>query len=562
MESSAFLLKIALVLLAAVVAGVLFERLRQSAILGYLIAGTLLGPTALNLVDNGDSVATVAELGVALLLFSIGLEFSLQRLRAMGAIALGGGSAQLLFTGLLFAGAGMLAGMPMATAVAFGLMIGPSSTACVLRLLQDRSETDSLHGRASIGILLLQDIAVVPLVLLVSILGGQGGLGEVAAGLGKSLGAILLLGGLLYGICSLLLPVLLGSRIATQNREVPLLVAVLTCLGATTVAHMLHLSPALGAFIAGLMLAESPFATQLRADVGPLRIIFVTIFFVSIGLLADVPWALANLPLIGLVTVGILLGKSLVTLAVMRAFGLPMRHSVMAALSLAQVGEFAFILAGLALKVEAITPDHFRLIVSATIVSLLLTPLLIGIAPALGAWAETTMEKWGLLKPAPRITEESKLHLSGHVIVVGFGPTSHAMQRTLAERQVPHVVVELNPKTVANIRTMGIHAEVGDATKAEVLEHLSVHEAMLLVVTVPDHRTVLEVINMARRMAPDMPIVARSRYHRFSDELREAGANVVDEEEQIGRLLGQATERWLNRGTGTWRFASMMKTEF
>ncbi|UCG33902.1 MAG: cation:proton antiporter, partial [Phycisphaerales bacterium] len=371
------LLDVLILLLAALVLGALCERLKQSAILGYLLAGTLLGPNALDWMPNHRAVSAIAELGVSLLLFTIGLEFSWRRLRALGPIALGGGTLQVLVTGALVAGLCMRLGLGGRAAVAIGAIIALSSTACVLRVLVSRAEIDGVYGRKALGILLLQDIAVVPLVLVVTVLGREGSAAQFGWEAGRAVGAAAILGGALYMLLKYLVPVLLNREEAARNRELPILLAMVMAVGAAWTAHRLGLSPALGAFFAGMLLAESPFATAIRGDIAPLRTLFVTLFFSSIGMLADPAWAVEHWALLAAAVAAIVFGKAAITCAVAWLFRSTFGHAVAVGVCLAQVGEFSFVIAGVARQGELIDEDLFKLVVSATVATLFLTPYLV-----------------------------------------------------------------------------------------------------------------------------------------------------------------------------------------
>lgn len=262
------LFDILMLLITALVLGVVCVRFRQSPLLGYLAAGTLLGPNALQFISNEREVTAMAELGVALLLFTIGLEFSWQRLRHLGVAALGGGTAQVFVTLALGATAASLLGISFRGAIAMGAVVALSSTATVLRTLVSRTEIDSLHGRYALGILLIQDIAVVPLVLLVTVLVGQGSPLQVSTEILKTFAWAMTLFIGFYLLFTLVVPRILRIDSLHRNRELPILLAIVTGLGSAWGSHKLGLSPALGAFVAGMLLAESPFATQIRADIG------------------------------------------------------------------------------------------------------------------------------------------------------------------------------------------------------------------------------------------------------------------------------------------------------
>ncbi|HEY3245316.1 MAG TPA: cation:proton antiporter, partial [Phycisphaerae bacterium] len=501
--------------------------------------GTLLGPGALNLMSNREAVPVMAELGVALLLFTIGLEFSWLRLRNLGTIGLGGGTLQMLLTGLIAAGIFRALGAGARESIALGALIAPSSTACVLRTLFERMELESVYGRSSVGVLLLQDLAIVPLVLLVTALGKQGSLSQVLLGVGYAAGLAVLLFAGLYGVSNYVLPRLLNVAALSKNRELSILLATATCLGSAYAAHALGLSPALGAFVAGVLLGDSPFAAQLRADVDALRVLFVTLFFCSIGMLADLAWLAAHWPAVAALAAAILIGKALIVWPITWAFLKSHTHALATGICLAQVGEFSFVLIQIALTGGVINEYTFHLFVSATLITLLLTPLLVRGAPQISEQIIAWLARANIVRSAAVPSAEPSGRLHDHVIVVGYGPAGRHVLTALRAAGAPAVLVELNPRTVTEARRLGIQAHVGDASQAPVLEHVHAPDAAAVVVTVPDHRSAVRVIGQARAVAPRSKIIARARYHAYAAELQEAGAHVViDEENHIGELLG------------------------
>ena len=544
------LLDVLILLLAAMLLGALCERLKQSAILGYLLAGTLLGPNALDLMPSHRAVATIAELGVALLLFTIGLEFSWRRLRTIGPIALGGGTVQVLLTGGLTAGICLALGLGGRPALAVGAMVALSSTACVLRLLVNRAEIDGIHGRHALGILLLQDIAVVPLVLVVTALGGEGSVSAIQIGweLGRAAGVAALLVAGLFVVLNYLVPLLLGARAAAKNRDLPILLAIVTAVGAAWASHKLGLSPALGAFIAGLLLAESPFATQIRADVASVRTLFVTLFFSSIGMLSNPAWVLEHWALVAAVVAAIVFGKTIVIFGVSRLFNSSPGHAIATGICLAQVGEFSFVLAEVARHGQLIDTGLFELIVAATIGTLFLTPYLVAMAPHLAKFVgRLSVQEARLLRPLDEASLQPDTELNGHIVIVGFGPAGQRIAETLMRRHKSLlVVVELSTKSADIARTYGLRTYIGDATRAEVLEHLRIGAARAVAVTLPDPAAARHVIEQVHSLNPETPIVARARYHVYRWELMLAGAPVVvDEEEQVGRHMATAVRKML-----------------
>lgn len=544
------LLDVLILLLAAMLLGALCERLKQSAILGYLLAGTLLGPHALDLMPNHQAVATIAELGVALLLFTIGLEFSWRRLCTIGPIALGGGTVQVLLAGALAAAVCLTLGLSGRAAIAIGAMVALSSTACVLRLLVSRAEIDGIPGRNALGILLLQDIAVVPLVVVVTALGGDGSgsIVQIAWELGRALGVAALMVAALFLVLNYLVPLLLSTEHAARNRDLPILLAIVTAVGAAWASHKLGLSPVLGAFIAGLLLAESPFAIQIRADIAPLRTLFVTLFFSSIGMLSNPMWVLEHWAVVAAVVAAIVFGKAIVIAGVARLFRSSTGHAVATGVCLAQVGEFSFVLAEVARHEQLIDVGLFELIVAATVGTLFLTPYLVALAPYLARVVGSLSA--GGAQALPALDEASghpDAELSGHVVIVGFGPAGLCVAEALRQgHEAPVVVVELNAKSAATAQANGLRTYVGDATRPAVLEHVRVGAAKAVAVTVPDPATARQIVEAVRSLSPDTPVIARARYHRYRSELARAGAiAVIDEEEEVGLRIATDVQKKL-----------------
>lgn len=540
--------QLVLLLSAALVLGMLFDRLGQSAILGYLLAGTLLGPEVLNVVHAGSGVPILAELGVSLLLFAIGLEFSLHRLLRLGKIAVIGGTLQVILTLALGCGIAMAVGFSPRVALVIGAMVALSSTACVLRVLTDRAELDSIHGRSALGILLLQDIAVVPLVLLVTMLGGAGTLVEMGLGFVKAVGLIGVLIGGFHLLSNFVLPRMLKSLSLARDRELLILLAVILAVGSACAAHALDVSPALGAFIAGIMLAESPFATQIRSDIGALRTLFVTLFFASMGMLGDPGWILMNAGWVALVVGLIVIGKAAIITIVAVILKRPLKHAFATGLVLAQVGEFGVVIGGIAQADSLLDDDTFRLLVSATLVAFFLTPFLIRSALPLGGWLATRAS--GMLPKLTAETEDAQSvpRREQHVIVIGFGPSGQRVVDELHKQKLDLHILDLRPANIELACSMGYNADLGDATNLDVLLHHGIMEAQAVVITIPDHKAVCHVAAAVRNLTPGISIIARARYHPFVSELERAGATVVvDEESVTGNRLAAATRSVLNK---------------
>lgn len=547
MGSWPVLLDVLLLLSTATALGIICASLKQSPIIGYLAAGTLLGPNVLGVVGSGDEVEILAELGIALLLFTIGLEFSWRRVAGLGRAAIGGGVLQVVTTMALVAGVGLLAGVPMRSAWALGAIITLSSTACVLRLLVSRAEIESNHGRHALGVLLMQDAAVVPLVLLVALLGGEGGLIDAGWSLARVLGGAAVLVGGLYVLLRYAMPWLLRLEALRQSRDLPILVAVVVGLGAAWASHEFGLSPALGAFVAGMLLAASPFAVQVRADIASLQTLLVTLFFGSIGMLGDPAWLVQNLGLVLGVVAAIVVGKAVIVWVILRGLGLAHESALMTGLCLAQVGEFSFILA-MSAHGSLIDDDTLRLLVSATIISLFLTPYLVSIAPWLAPRTIASLRRIRLVS-AP--TEPAGMPVTasvGRILVVGFGPAGQAVGRMFSGRDREVVVLDLNFQAIKAAQSMGLVGHLGDATHEDVLQHAGVRWADTVVVTIPDPVMASRIVRLVRSIAPDAYIIARARYHRYAEEIRVSGAHeLVNEEAITGARLAAHLRRRLAR---------------
>lgn len=546
-EIWAVFLQLVMLLGAALLLGMLFEKLRQSAILGYLLAGTLLGPSLLNVVQAGSGVPIVAELGVSMLLFAIGLEFSVKRLIRLGSLAVLGGTLQVSITLAAATGIALACGLEFRVSVAVGAMVALSSTACVLRVLVDRAEVDSVHGRAALGILLLQDVAVVPLLLLVTMFGEGGTAAELGIDFAKAVGLIAALIAVFYGFANYVLPRIMSTLSLSRDRELLILLAVVLAIGSACAAHALDVSPALGAFMAGMLLAESPFATQIRSDISALRALFLTLFFASVGMLGDPVWMFHHAWQVGLVVALIVFGKAIVVAVIAIGFGRPTQHAVAAGVSLAQVGEFGVVIAGIAQSSGLMGDDLFQLLVSATLISLFLTPILVRSAIPIGRAVQQLLPKKALVDHPAGGDEASE---APEVILVGFGPSGQRVAEELVRGKVPALVIDLRPPNVDLARSMGLKAALGDATNLELLLHHGITKAKAIVICVPDHRAAVGIVKSVRTLAPGIGIVVRARYHPFVPELEDAGATaVVNEERHTGRRLAAALRAVLAPGS-------------
>jgi len=510
------------VLLALAAAGAaLFERLRLPSIAGFLVAGAVVGPGGLGLVSDPGAVRTVAEAGVVFLLFEIGLELPVERLRRLLRRGLLAGALQVGVTLAATAGVAVALGMAGRTALVLGALVAMSSTALVVRLLSERSELDAPHGQLAVAILLFQDLCIVPFLLAVPVLASEGPLGA-----GPILGALAraaLAGGAFYAVTRFALPRVLSAAAGLRSREVFSLVAVLVVVGAALGAEGLGLGLAVGAFLAGLAASASPWGHQLFAEVLPLRGVLLGVFFTAVGMLLDarLAWQHAGLVL-ALVGAATLLKAAVVagTLLVLR-FG--RRVSVLAALALAQTGEFSFVLAAAATTAGLLDRELSQAFVAASVLSLVASPFVLRAGPAL-------LDR--RTRRAPAAESPAADGISGHVLVIGYGLAGRNLARVLQVIRIPWLAVDANPASSAEARARDETRVVyGDATRPALLERLGVRSARAVVVAITDPLATRRIVSLVRRLNPGAPLIARTRYVQDVDSLQVLGASTVVAEE-------------------------------
>lgn len=525
-------MELVLLLGSAFLLGAIAQRLGQSPILGYLLAGTLVGP----LLFNTATVSQASELGVALLLFAIGLEFSFKQLMRMGRMAFGGGTLQVVLT-MLVVTLVMFSMVGLPRALTLGAILALSSTTVVLRMLVDRMEMDSVKGRACLSILLLQDIAIVPLVIMVSFFTPAAAEMNMALHILKIILSVIGLAGGFYLLLYHLAPILLSEAKLFANRELTVLLSIAVGLGAAWTAHTLHISPALGAFVAGMLLGESPFATQIRADIGSMRIIMVTLFFASVGMQAKPMWFVTHLPWIVLVSLLVLILKTGIIYGVARLFRLDNRQALATGITLSQVGEFSFVLAATAASGGVLATGTVDLLVSVIIVLMLVTPYLISHADTL---AERLLALISHRKPLAADSSPSLQSLTSRVLVIGLGPAGRQVVQMLIRHRLEPVLMDVNPKSREYAREKSLRLHLGDAAHEELLIHAGLADVCMAVVTVPDPHAAARIVAMIRRLRPMITIAVRCRYNRHMESLHKAGADiVVDEEITMGDMLSQ-----------------------
>ena len=522
-----------IILLVSVPVAFLCLRAKLPLLVGLMLTGIVIGPYGLGLIKELEAIEILAEIGVMLLLFTIGLEFSLRRLREMKKLVLIGGGLQVGLTIAATAVVAVLFGRELNQAIFFGFLVALSSTAIVLKSYAERNEIDSPHGRAGVGILLFQDISIVLMMLLVPILGGKGAasFGAIARTLGASLLALVLI----VLAAWFFVPKLIRQVVRLRSPEVLILTVVLLALGLSWVTSHFGLSLALGAFIAGMVIADSDYSHQVTADILPFRDVFNSLFFVSIGLLLSLGALIENLTTVLLWIILLFAGKSLIIWSVVQLLGFPQRVAAAAALGLAQIGEFSFVLAKSGRSVDLLPDTDYQSFLAASIISMMATPFMIAAAPRFGYFVQTIFKDRKTDETVENGEEDIHLTSSGglnnHVIIVGYGLNGRNLARVLRAVLVPYTILELNADVVRDAKEKGEKINFGDATRREVLHHAHIENANALVLAMSDPQAARRTVRQARSLNENIYIVVRTRYTSEITELLELGADEVIPEE-------------------------------
>jgi len=507
-------------------------RLRVPTVVGFLLTGIFVGPYGFGLVKAVHEVEIFAEIGIVLLLFTIGIEFSLERLLQIRKSVLMGGSLQVLLTFLATLFIARQFGQAFGEAIFIGFLVALSSTAIVLKLLQERAEVDSPQGRITLGILIFQDIIIVPMILVTPILAGAtGNLGEaVLILLAKGIGIILLV----FVSAKWVVPRILYQIARTQSHELFLLSVIVICLGVAWITSRAGLSLALGAFLAGLIISESEYSHQALGNILPFRDVFTSFFFVSIGMLLDVGFLFRHPGTILLITLGILILKAVIASFVTVLLGFPLRTSILVGLALGQVGEFSFILSKTGVEHGLLTGNIYQMFLAVSVLSMAATPFIITLAPR----AADIILRLPLPKrlisgfyPVSEITEIKVKGKKNHLIIIGFGINGRNVARAARLSGIPYAVIEMNPETVRNEQAQGEPICYGDATQEAVLQHASIKDASVAIVAIHDPTATRRITEVARRLNPKVHIIIRTRYLQEMKPLYELGANEVIPEE-------------------------------
>lgn len=524
-----FLKSLEVIFIASAAVILLLYRLKMPSLIGFIVAGIIIGPHGVGLIKDVHFIQILAEIGVILLLFTIGIEFSLTKLIRIKKAVIGGGGAQVLLTIILSASATYIAIGNVNKSVFFGFLYALSSTAIVLKLLIERGEIDSPHGHIMVGILIFQDICIVPLMLLVPVLSGSSiDILDVGIKMGN---AVLIIVVVLLS-ARWIVPALLHQVVRTKSRELFLTTIILLCLGIALLTSKFGLSLALGAFLAGLVISESEYAHQAISDILPFKDSFMGLFFVSIGMLMDTGFVLENVFRIGQVVIVIFIMKVTTGTAAAMMIGSSLRSSVLAGLGLAQIGEFSFVLAVAGKASGLIEEEFYQIFLASSVVTMIATPFLLQVAPSAAEWLSSrTMLRRLSRKRLSDAVDGTPRRKHDHVIIIGFGLNGKNLARVLKEAEIPYAVLEMNSDTVREMRKKGEPIYYGDGTSQEILHKMSVEKARLLVIAISDPVSTRRIVSIARHANPQIYIIVRTRYLIEVDDLKSLGADEVIPEE-------------------------------
>ncbi|MFA6333169.1 MAG: cation:proton antiporter [Methanoregula sp.] len=527
---------ILIVFAIALLVGMIFNRIKVPPLVAFILTGAIVGPYGLSVIKGQEQVAILAELGIILLLFTIGLEFSFKDLWKIRSIAIVGGALQVLFSFAFFCGLAIVMGLPMNLAILMGFLFSLSSTAIVLKLLHQRGEIDSPHGSIALGILIFQDLVAIPMIMAIPFLAS---LPRVDAPPFLTMDGLITL--VIEDLCIVLILIVLAKWVIprvmheiarTRNQELFLLVVILTCFGVAWMVSLTGMSLAIGALLAGLIISGSEYSHQATSLVIPFRDIFTSFFFISVGMLVDVRFLMANLWIVIFLIVIAIVAKALLATAAPLALGYPIRTAVMSGLALAQVGEFSFIIAQSGFSVGLLPGEIYQMFLIVALMTMAVTPFVLGIGHPLAGWL-CSVPALACMARGTRANDESgkALQKTDHLVIIGYGVTGRNLARTASSSAIASSIIELNPDLVLAARNDGESVVFGDATSDGVLIHAGIPQARIAVVAINDPVATRKIVGLCRRLNPALSIIVRTRYVSEVEDLRDIGANEVIAEE-------------------------------
>ena len=512
-----------IILITAVIILLIFNKLKLPSMIGLFITGIVLS----YFINSTSLITNLSELGVIFLLFIIGLEFSIEKFSAIKKYAVAGGLLQVLITTLLVTLIFTLLSFPLNKSIFIGFLISFSSTAIVMKVIQQKKLGHALQGRVTLGILIFQDIAVIVVILLIPILGGEAiEFNAIPEILLKVVG----LGVIIFAFAKWFIPLALRDSAKTKNRDLFILLTLFICMGTTFATSLIGISPELGAFLAGLMISNTDYSHQTLGYIQPFQDVFMSIFFISIGLMIDVGFFLTHLPAIILLTVGVLFVNFIGVFITGIILKLPTKVTVSISLLLCGIGEFSFVLAKEGLQYGLISISHFNLFLAVSILTMSLSPFLQNLTPRMMKLL-IKIPYFRADEELKTIPEEKEEKLEDHVILVGMGVNGKNMARACKVYKIPYVIIDTNPIIVEKQQEMGIPVIYGNASNENVLKDLKITSAKCIVISASTYDGTLKTVDAARRLNPDIHIIVRTRYLKNMEEVYDAGADEVIPEE-------------------------------
>jgi CPA2 family monovalent cation:H+ antiporter-2 len=508
------------------------QKLELPSIIGFLLTGVIIGPYGLSLIDAVEQVETLSEIGVILLLFVIGMELSIKQLVSIKRTVFIGGLLQVGLTALVAGLIYYVLGYSWNESVFVGFLFSLSSTAIVLKTLQDRNENSTPHGKNALAILIFQDIIVVPMMLITPLLAGE------STNIGMSILSLVIKSAivLVFTIISAryIVPKLMYAVAKTNSKDLFLLVTITLCFAAAFLTSEIGLSLALGAFIGGLIISESEYHHQATSMILPFRELFTSFFFVSVGMLLDLRFFVENFPVVLLFVLVVFVVKSIIAGLAVAALKYPTRTVVLTGLSLFQVGEFAFILSKVGIEYNLLSPQTNQYFLSVSIVSMILTPFVIIFAEKISDRFIGVSKRMGLDPTSiagKSIREIAKNKLENHLVIIGFGVNGSNLAKAAASSNIPYVVIEINAETVSRQKAKGLPVIFGDATQDHILEAVNLSNARAAVIAISDNHATKTVIKNVRSHSDSLYLVVRTKYVKETSELIALGADEVIPEE-------------------------------
>ena len=533
---SGLITNILIVFAVALMVGMVFNRIRVPPLVAFILTGAIVGPYGFSIIQDQDQVASLAELGIILLLFTIGLEFSFRDLWKIRTVAIIGGALQLVLSFVFFCSLAFFMGLSMNQAILMGFLFSLSSTAIVLKILHERGEMDSPHGSIALGILIFQDLMAIPMIMAIPFLASIPQLGATPLLSGESIIQLvisdLIIVLILIALAKWVIPRVMYEIARTRNQELFLLVVILTCFGIAWMVTFTGISLAIGALLAGLIISGSEYSHQAASIVLPFRDIFTSFFFISVGMLVDIRFLVANLWLVFFLILVAIVAKALLATAAPLALGYPLTTAIMSGLALAQVGEFSFIIAQSGFSSGILPSGIYQMFLVVALMTMAATPFVIGIGPPLTGWLCKMPALARVVQGTCMMDENGTcLQKSDHLVIIGYGVTGRNLARTASQAGIAFNIIELNPDLVMAARKDGESVVFGDATAEGVLSHAGVSRARIVVIAINDPIATRRIVGFCRHLNPSLSIIVRTRYVSEVGALNDLGADEVIAEE-------------------------------